>query len=182
MFGIFDLAFPKIVDPTIFVRKSFIFAEIFSRVARAPVAANCLAHRAALSSRKSTSPLGPGRQDPIEATVLGCTAASRSQGFHKEGFEVAKRGRCLIQTGDICSRSHVQPHSSISGSSNTSQVCSTMCSIHLRFIHDTTLLDSSCVAAAWTPSRNEVPIRWIPDWQTPILVVVPSYPRLICAW
>ena len=26
MFGIFDLAFPKIVDPTIFVRESFIFA------------------------------------------------------------------------------------------------------------------------------------------------------------
>ena len=29
MFGIFDLAYPKIVDPTIFVRKSFIFAGNF---------------------------------------------------------------------------------------------------------------------------------------------------------
>ena len=40
MFAIFDLAFPKIVDPTIFIRESFIFAG------------NFLAHRAGARRRR----------------------------------------------------------------------------------------------------------------------------------
>ena len=57
MFGIFDLAFPKIVDLTIFVRESFIFAGnslvrrgalSFPRAIPSSVAANFLACRAAV--------------------------------------------------------------------------------------------------------------------------------------
>jgi len=106
VFGIFDLAYPKIVDPTIFVRESFIFAENFlaRRVGarRAPLfrpSPPILSRVAAWS----TSTLSPGRRDPIEATVPGCTAASRSQGKKKatrRKKEVARGGKKIVACGE----------------------------------------------------------------------------------
>ena len=66
MFGIFDLTFSKIVDPTIFVRESFIFAGKFSRASRVAFfsAHNSFARRRQFSrtSRGRVHPASPRRR------------------------------------------------------------------------------------------------------------------------
>ena len=69
--------------------------EIFSPVARNSFARRCQFSRA--------SPLGPGRRDPIEATVPGCTAASRSQGKKEAARrkkEAARGGKKIVARGE----------------------------------------------------------------------------------
>jgi hypothetical protein len=126
--------------------------EILSRVARAlsfscaipsPVAADYLARHAAVfipqvhvatwsRSLRSDRANSPRVHRSIQVPRL------------PQGGLQGRQNRSLLDPGRRhLSRSHVPPRSSISGSSNTSQVCSTMYSIHLRFVHDTALLDSS---------------------------------------
>lgn len=85
MFGIFDLAFTKIVDPTIFVRESFIFARnsLARRAGAFFFTRNSFARRAQFL--RPSPPILSRIVRPcssIEATVLGSPVFARAK---KEG-------------------------------------------------------------------------------------------------
>ena len=93
MFDIFDLAYPKIVDPTIFVRESFIFAG------------NFLAHRAGARRAQFLRP-----SLPILSRVAAWSRSSRSDRGNSprvhRGIQVAQKkeaargGKKIVTRGE----------------------------------------------------------------------------------
>ena len=91
MFGIFDLAFPKIVDPTIFVRESFIFAgnSLARRAGAFFFARNSFARRAQFSraSRGRVHPASPRRR---LVQVVEIQSRQQSKVHRRRGTQVPR--------------------------------------------------------------------------------------------
>jgi hypothetical protein len=148
VFAIFNLAFTKIVDPTLFYGNLLSWRQIFYSRALRP---SPFARRPSPFARRRNRSICVARGRLVEIEIVdrrpSYVAAWSTSPFVRSCFDLCRPspfvGCCLV---------HVEA----------------------------SVLDSSHVAAASTPSRYQVSIGWIQDCQTSILVVVPSYQMLIC--